>query len=192
MIGINTYGLNFETQRNISVAIDYAIQLLDEYHIPHPPGPDKATLPLKTIILAVIIAVIILVAVILILSFRKSGKKYLKEQEEKETKELRLQGVSGYFAGRRFPIDGQITIGRAPSNNIVFPTATEGVSSNHCVIVKNGEQLYIKDANSSYGTYVNGGNRIPPNQLVTLKIGDKIALGSEKEAFMITRKGGKI
>ena len=25
-----------------------------------------------------------------------------------------------------------------------------------------------------------------------LKVGDKIALGSEREAFMITRKGGKI
>ena len=192
VIGINTYGLNLDTQRYISVAIDYASEILDEHHIPYT-GPDsKATMPLKTIILAAIIAIIVVVTVILILSFRKSGKKYLEAQEERETKELRLQGVSGYFTGRRFPIDGQITIGRAPSNNIIFPTTTEGVSSNHCVIVKNGDQLYIKDANSSYGTYINGEKRIPPNQLITLKVGDKIALGSEREAFMITRKGGKI
>ena len=85
-----------------------------------------------------------------------------------------------------------MTIGRSPSNNIVYPTETEGVSGNHCVIIRSSNQIYVKDTGSTYGTYLNGDSRLPANQLVTVQVGDKISLGSPAETFIITRKGGKL
>ena len=105
---------------------------------------------------------------------------------------LRIQGVSGHFSGRRFPLDGQVSFGRDPSNNIAFPSGTAGVSGNHCVVIKSGNQILIKDLGSTYGTVVNGSRRLPANQAQPINVGDKFALGSDNETFVITRKGGKI
>ena len=66
------------------------------------------------------------------------------------------------------------------------------MSGNHCVVINNNGQVYVKDTGSSNGTYVNGTTKLPANQLVSIKVGDRISLGSEAETFMITRKGGKV
>ena len=190
VVGINTYGLSNEASRNVSIYIDYAQDALDaakvEYvkvsEIPQP----KPGLSTKTIILCCLIAAIIAVAAILILHFKKKSKEYVDPADMLP----RIQGLSGYFEGRRFPIDNQVIIGRAPSCNIVFPTDTQGVSSKHCVITNNNGQLYIKDLESSYGTFLNGKTKLEPNKFVTINIGDRIALGSENQSFIITRKGG--
>ena len=102
---------------------------------------------------------------------------------------LRLQGVAGLFAGRRFAIAGQLRIGRDPSrNDLVYPADSQGVSGVHCVLLMNGGQLLLQDLGSTYGTFV-GGNRLAANAPVELRIGDRICLGSEREVFVITRKG---
>lgn len=104
---------------------------------------------------------------------------------------LRFQGVSGVFTGKRFAITGQVKIGRDPAkNDFVYPTGTEGISGVHCVLVYQDGQLYLQDLGSTYGTFVNGGQRLAANQAVMLQPGDKFSLGSEKECFVITRKGG--
>ena len=102
---------------------------------------------------------------------------------------LRIQGVSGLFAGRRFAIAGQLRIGRDPSrNDLVYPADSQGVSGVHCVLFMNGGRLLLQDLGSTYGTFV-GGNRLAANAPVELRIGDRICLGSEREVFVITRKG---
>ena len=60
----------------------------------------------------------------------------------------------------------------------------------HCILVWQDGQLYLQDLGSTYGTFVNGGQRLAANQAVVLNPGDKFSLGSEKECFVITRKGG--
>lgn len=73
------------------------------------------------------------------------------------TAPLRIQGVSGYFANRRFALEGCVRIGRdAGTNQLIYPAGTSGISKNHCeVMVKNG-RVYIRDLGSTYGTFVNG------------------------------------
>ena len=185
VVGINTYVASADADRFFAIYIDYAIEVLKANGIEF--APYKVTVDLKTIILCAIIVGIIAITAIMLAGFSKKEKNLKKEEKG----ELRLQGMSGAFAGRRFPIDNQVTIGRAPSNNIVFPTSTEGVSGNHCVVINNNGQLYVKDT-STYGTFVNGTNRLPKDQLVSVKVGDKISLGSENQSFIITHKGGRI
>ena len=102
---------------------------------------------------------------------------------------LRVQGVSGQFAGRRFAIAGQLRIGRDPArNDLVYPAESQGVSGVHCVLIVNGGRLLVQDLGSTYGTYV-GGSRLAANTPVELRVGDRFCLGSERETFVVARKG---
>lgn len=107
--------------------------------------------------------------------------------------ELRIQGQSGSFAGRRFSINGQVRIGRDPAaNDLVYPASTPGISGRHCVVTLSGGQVMVTDLGSSYGTFLAGGRKLAPNQPTPLRIGDRFYLGSEKESFVITGKGGSL
>lgn len=103
---------------------------------------------------------------------------------------LRLQCLSGNFAGRRFPIEKQVRIGRDPArNDLVYPANAPGVSGAHCVVKAEGGQLWLTDLGSSHGTYLNG-RKLAANQALPLNPGDRFWLGSENEMFQITVKGG--
>lgn len=195
--GINTYILASDSDQYASIYIDYAKEMLDNEGIGYTvygEAPDNT--PLKTALWAAIGAIAI-VAAVLVIIFSSSAKRYTNRvKEEKEAEEaahaLRVQGTAGAFDGRRFEIISEISFGRAPDNAVVYPTDTKGVSSHHCVIIRNGDQLYLKDLGSSFGTFLNGTQKLTPNQLVTVKVGDRISLGSELETFIITRKGGTV
>ena len=102
--------------------------------------------------------------------------------------EYRIQGVNGYFAGRRFAISGGLNLGRDPdSNNLVYPANTQGVSARHCNICIMNRTLIIYDLGSSYGTYVSG-QKLTPNKPHQLKVGDKIFIGSNREVFEVVMK----
>ena len=102
---------------------------------------------------------------------------------------LRIQGVAGQFAGRRFAVAGQLRIGRDPArNDLVYPAESQGVSGVHCVLIADGGRLLLQDLGSTYGTFV-GGNRLAANAPVELRAGDRFCLGSEQETFIIVRKG---
>ena len=107
--------------------------------------------------------------------------------------ELRIQGQSGTFAGRRFSINGQVRIGRDPAaNDLVYPAGTPGISGRHCVVTLSDGQVMVTDLGSSYGTFLAGGRKLTPNQPTPLHIGDRFYLGAEKESFVITGKGGSL
>ncbi len=105
---------------------------------------------------------------------------------------VRLQGMTGVFAGRRFQIGAEIRMGRDPQRcDFVYPADTKGISGMHCVIRAQGGTVMILDAGSTYGTFVNG-NKLIPNCSYPLAIGDRIRLGSANEEFQITQKGGVV
>lgn len=56
-------------------------------------------------------------------------------QPAEPQEELRIVGVNGHFAGRRFALTGTLRLGRLPDqNDLVFPADTTGVSGVHCVV----------------------------------------------------------
>ena len=189
VVGINTYiHGESDANQNVSISIDYVFDILDNNNIPYVLAGQKANVNLKTILLLCIMAVIIATATVLVLRFRKKADEFV------DSHALRLQSVCGAYENRRFPLeDGkQISLGRAPDNTLNYPTDTEGVSAHHCLISRKGNQIYLTDCDSSCGTFVNDSVRLKPNETVSIKVGDKISLGSDKQSFIITRKGGKL
>ena len=97
----------------------------------------------------------------------------------------RLQGINGYFAQKRFPLEGLVRVGRSrDANELVYPDNTVGVSRMHCEFSLQNGELYLEDKGSSYGTYCNQ-VRLEPFRKRKLNIGDTIFIGSANESFRI-------
>ena len=95
-----------------------------------------------------------------------------------------LCGQSGSFSGQklRVPRNKPISLGREASCQLVL--ASKQVSRKHCEVRLAADGLIIRDLNSANGTKVNG-TRIPPQQDVPLKRGDRVEIGSKDECFVI-------
>ncbi len=198
VVGINTYGLGQDTSTGdentfASVEIDYLWDILDDLHIKADAGKSNTWL----IVLAIIAGIAVIggaVALIVILTKAK-GKKPQKGQTGDGpviSGEVRLQGTVGAFAGRRFAVEEgrPVRIGVDPGpDGLRFPDRTPGVSRNHAQVLLSAGRLTVQDLGSTYGTYVNG-QRIPANTPVDIKMGDVIGLGSDKQTFTVTGKGG--
>ena len=79
------------------------------------------------------------------------------------------------FNKQRIQLVAKITIGRETDNSIVIDSKL--ASRHHCHIQKIKDQFFLKDENSTNGTFLNG-RRIPPDKYVLLNKGDKITVGS--------------
>lgn len=84
----------------------------------------------------------------------------------------KLMVVGGPSKGTSYPIrDGENSIGRVAGNDIVL--SSQKVSKKHCVLVVNNDQISVKDAGSSNGTFVNG----VLTKLKRLVAGDRVSVG---------------
>lgn len=209
VIGINTYkiggGENTDNS-SYSVRIDYIKDVLDDLHIEYDLYQEDSGLPVTMVLAVAAFALLVIAAAAVVMARKKKrprvspaaafapaagSAKVSGGQPIAGDSGLRFQGVSGAFKGKRFAITAQVRIGRDPAkNDFVYPAGTKGISGVHCILVYQDGQLYLQDLGSTYGTFVNGGQRLAANQAVVLQTGDKFCLGSEEECFVITRKGG--
>lgn len=202
VIGINTYGIGGDASTGdvnsyYSVRISYVRDKLDELGISYDVAGGGSAW-----VFIVIGLVIVLAAAVFVLWKKGLIRFSLPKLPKRKGKasgmgldELRIQCVSGAFAGKRFALSPQVRMGRDPTkNDLVFPDGTQGVSGVHCVLIYDSAagSLYIKDLGSTFGTFVNGGKRLAPSQAMPLNVGDRFSLGSERESFMVTRKGGVV
>ena len=110
-----------------------------------------------------------------------------------------LRSISGPFAGREMTLqpNREYTIGRNPGCTIRFPDQTPGISSSHCTLeyirteVTGGgsyQILYLTDS-STYGTYLEGGRRVPSGTRVDISEGAAFRLGTPTgPGFTIVKK----
>lgn len=190
VIGLNTFSVSGNnTILYYAVNIDEAVPMLKTHSVPYVLASDGPSA--LVIILIVVLALAAIAAVLFLL--KKKGVKLPVAAAGKTNAapaELRLQGQAGVFAGKRFALAKPIRIGRDSSRcDLVYPENTQGISGAHCVVYSENGKAYIKDLGSTYGSFVSG-RKLSPNQPVELKVGDRIALGSERETFTITGKGG--
>jgi pSer/pThr/pTyr-binding forkhead associated (FHA) protein len=78
------------------------------------------------------------------------------------------------YAGKNLPVTGQITIGREPENTIHIDDNM--VSRYHALVQKIKDAYFIKDLDSTNGTFVNG-HEIPKGKYIKLNKSDTIRIG---------------
>jgi len=85
-----------------------------------------------------------------------------------------LVGVEGLLAGRRFPVTaGGLRLGRDAANEVHIDDT--GVSRQHARVLLHNGAVWVQDAGSRNGLFVNG-QRVPDHKQV--KEGDRIVLGA--------------
>lgn len=200
VVGINTYtyhgGSQAVSNSYYALRISYARNALDSLGI-HYDVYRAGLSPLLFVSIGAAAIFAAVVAVVIVVARRKKPAPSIGGGQSIPVSdtgvEYRVQGQSGAFAGRRFAINGQVRIGRDPAaNDLVYPGGAAGISGRHCVVALSGGQVTLTDLGSSYGTFLFGGQKLIPNQPVTLRVGDRFHLGSEKESFVITGKGGSL
>ena len=115
---------------------------------------------------------------------RLEEEQYRREEEQRRQAaavkaKLRLNGGSTYPVRAAGGI-----IGRETDCMIVLPENAPGVSRHHCSLEFRGDQLVLRDLNSTYGTFIHG-KRLPPNTPIALKPGASFSLGSDKVTFTV-------
>lgn len=79
------------------------------------------------------------------------------------------------FNKKKIELVAQITIGRDTDNDIIVDNRL--ASRHHAIIQKIKDAYFLKDTNSTNGTYLND-RQIPPDKYVKLNAGDKITVGN--------------
>ena len=79
------------------------------------------------------------------------------------------------FNRKKIELVAKITIGRESDNDVVVDNKL--ASRHHAVIQKIKDAYFVKDTNSTNGTFVNG-VKIPADKYVKLNPGDKISIGN--------------
>ena len=78
------------------------------------------------------------------------------------------------FQGKRLPITSRITVGRDSDNTIELKDAL--ASRRHALIQKVKDDFFVKDLNSTNGTFVNG-HPVPSGKYVRVHQADIILIG---------------
>lgn len=118
----------------------------------------------------------------------------------------RLVLLSEGLTGKTFELKPELTtVGRLPDNALQIPEAS--VSSHHCEIQLRGNDLFVRDLDSTNGTYINGEKikegTLKPGQILRLGMVDmrletgdsQAAAASQKKLLEQTRvipKGVKV
>ena len=181
VVGINTYGIGSDEFLNYSVYIDYAMDYLNQLGIPYDYVVPEEPFPVVPTAIGGAVVLVLIIVLVVILNARKPGKQPAVDIG------LRVQYDSGaLLSGKRYVINTTLRFGRAADCNIRYPDNAPGISGHHCEITVSEGRVYIRDLNSTHGTYVNG-SRIASNQQIPLTEGSVVHLGSPAETFRIAR-----
>lgn len=103
---------------------------------------------------------------------------------------LLLVGIAGALKGAVWDFSAGKTLhmGRSEECEFRFPADTKAISRRHCLIFQTQQGWVLRDAGSTYGTYVNGKEKLKPGEERPLREGDTIYLGGKENAFRVVRK----
>lgn len=201
VVGINSFGLGSD---NYAIVSDELLSVIDKDKIPltlH----TKNSMPLVLIfsVIGIIIVVFLLVIVLLMRKKSRPQEQYIPEPVSEpmpvqptmpapqpkpapQKPSARIAAVGGTLNGRKYSIVGSVKIGRDSSKCAIdFPVNTQGISAVHCEVTFDGSVCYVKDLDSSYGTYSMDGTKLQPNVPLVLKSGDKFYLAGPNNTFEV-------
>lgn len=100
---------------------------------------------------------------------------------------LSVQCISGELRGQVYPLTSAgLMIGREVDCSIRFAAGSAGVSRHHCALRWQQGVPVLVDLESSYGTYLGDGRRLPPNYPTPVGPGTRFYLANPGNIFQIS------
>ncbi|MSU36673.1 MAG: FHA domain-containing protein [Pedosphaera sp.] len=99
------------------------------------------------------------------------------------------------LSGRTIEVTAEKTsVGRIEDNQVVLPEAS--VSSHHCELTPVGDEIFVRDLNSTNGTFINGDQikegTLKPGQILRLGVVDLKLETGKKQMDQVRPTGVKI
>ncbi len=117
------------------------------------------------------------------------NRGYVNDYSNSNGVQPELVAVKGPLAGMIYQIgDNGIIIGRdSVSCQVVIPSDQDKVSRIHCYVTFNpmSGMFVLNDRNSTHGTYLVNGSRVPYAQPAALKSGDRFYLATPENVFEV-------
>ena len=185
----------YAVKTNYAVCVDYLKPMLEAHNVPY--EVYNAFPVTLIIIIAAAVVVIAAIIIIVLVATKKNSAPAVVETNPAPApapapaptaavKKYYLIGVSGQFAGQKFSITDRAVIGRDPAKcNVAFPAEQPGISSVHCEVIISGGSLMLKDCGSSYGTFLENGAKLQPQQSVTLGNNARFWLANKENTFEV-------
>ena len=168
VLGINTAASNLDQNLFYAVSIGEILPMLDRNNITYSlyEGGSSGSIMLYAGIGAAAVVVIVVLAVVL--GRKKKAPAAGAKAEEKPAASPVLRSLSPQHGGMVVQLHHQqpVQIGRDSATcRLVYQDGTPGVSSHHCqVYYDERENMFVvTDLNSTYGTFLAGGQRLQPN-----------------------------
>jgi transcriptional regulator with GAF, ATPase, and Fis domain len=98
--------------------------------------------------------------------------------------EARIVGIAGLFQGSMFAVpEGEVSLGRDSTNQIYLADAS--LSRRHCLLLRQGVEVRVRDLGSRNGTRV---NNVPVAEQ-RLQHGDQLSVGSSLFVMLLEEEG---
>ena len=170
VLGINTAASDLDQNLFYAVSIGEILPMLDRNNIPYSLY-SAAALGGNTMLYGGIAVAVVVVVVLLVVVLARKKKKPAEASPAARAEERRaapvIRSLSPQHGGQVVQLHHQqpVQIGRDGATcRLVYQDGTPGVSSRHCQVYFDEREgvFVVTDLNSTYGTFLAGGQRIPP------------------------------
>ena len=186
VLGINTAASELDQNLFYAVSISEILPMLDRNNIPYTLY-DSSALSGNIVLYAGIAAAVVVVVILLIVVVSRKKKKKAAgaaapvQETPQQPRSPVIRSMAPQHGGLVVQLHHQpVQIGRDSAVcRIVYQDGTPGVSSRHCqVYYDEGTGMFVvTDLNSTYGTYLAGGQRLQPNAATPLPPKSSFYLG---------------
>lgn len=186
VLGINTYGSNLDQNLFYAVSVGELLPMLNQQSIPYElagNGADHAMLYIGAVVITVLVLAVVVWAA------KRKKVPAISGNNTTSQKVPVLRSLAPQHGGLVLRIHEQpIQIGRDSALcRLVYQDDTPGISSRHCqVSFDSAEGMFIvTDLNSTYGTFLAGGQRVNAGNPKSLSPGTSIYLGSTDNSILL-------
>ena len=191
VLGINTAASDLDQNLFYAVSIAEILPMLDRNNIAYTLYDESAGAGNTALYVGIGAAVVVVIAVVVILSRKKKPAEAAPTQpEEKQPAGTPvLRSLSPQHGGMVVQLHRQpVQIGRDSAVcRLVYQDGTPGVSSRHCQVYYDEREgvFVVTDLNSTYGTFLAGGQRISPETPAKLPPKSTFYLGEVDNAIYV-------
>ena len=167
VLGINTAVSNLDQNLFYAVSVTELMPMLDRNNVAYSIYEGSGASGNMALYAGVAAVVVIAVIAVIVVLTRKKKPAAPAEEEKKPAGSPVLRSLSPQHGGLVVQLHHQqpVQIGRDSATcRLVYQDGTPGVSSHHCqVYYDEGEGVFVvTDLNSTYGTFLAGGQRLQP------------------------------